>query len=677
MPLTQQQIDNFKKKAAAGGYTESQINSEIQRKQQETSAVQQNVQTTQQSTQQPDQQQGLVSKVGGVLGNILKSAAQPAIDFTKFVGEAGAQGKRALTDPLMRKATFQPNQLTNEELIELGKKKGSFFIDEEEIKDRGQIALTGSKRTAGAAAYAIPGGQSTLAGRVGATGLSGLLSGYGSSEKGKEVTDTLGGAAIGLTTGLAFEGLGKFGSYLKERRLARADKKITPVVVSGAKLKGDPFFAQKLETMQKTADALGISDNLSSNEKMSIINKAFDAGQSSIDDILKNSDSIPQDQLQGIFNKHYSQLDVDGSKSSVKSIWKIALKKMSDASDNNVNLNQLKKAARSEMGNAFNKQGSNLTDKQKIWSVVYDTAKEALDGVSPEIRTINNFQRDLFPLADEFAIAAKKSTKEVGVKLPFLTGADIPTPVTREQFSSGARGVGGKLANILKAPFRAAGAGAEGVGAVASSLQGQLAPARNVLLQNILGAGAGQTEQVGQDTQPIIDTEAQDTTQGGKGLGEFLTPEILSMGVLSGEISSSDITALQSLGILEKPEGSKTQAQQSASQAQQMAQSAYELLKTGNIKTGMIGAPIEQLKAKFGKGDQPTIDFNVAIGNIRGMIAKSRAGTSFTANEEKMLNTYVPDVGDSKQELETKLRLLQTEAGKNALQQLLTPAEET
>jgi hypothetical protein len=46
------------------------------------------------------------------------------------------------------------------------------------------------------------------------------------------------------------------------------------------------------------------------------------------------------------------------------------------------------------------------------------------------------------------------------------------------------------------------------------------------------------------------------------------------------------------------------------------------------------------------------------IGNIKGTIAKLRGGTSFTPNEEKLLNTYTPSINDSPTVAINKLNLL-------------------
>lgn len=109
--------------------------------------------------------------------------------------------------------------------------------------------------------------------------------------------------------------------------------------------------------------------------------------------------------------------------------------------------------------------------------------------------------------------------------------------------------------------------------------------------------------------------------------------------------------------------GSKeTEAQKAAKQATATAKSALADLNKGTVKSGP-GALIEKFKAKTSdytgvEGDQATIDFGVKIGNLKASIAKARAGTSFTPNEEKMLNEYAPVTGDSMQILRAKLEAL-------------------
>lgn len=108
----------------------------------------------QQTVQVPKQEK----KKDGFFTSLAKGLVKPAVDYTKFVGEAVAQGGRALLDPTMRKAVFTPNKMTLEDHKKMANKRATFFVDEKDIKDRKTIAKTGLKRTAGAMTYAIPGG---------------------------------------------------------------------------------------------------------------------------------------------------------------------------------------------------------------------------------------------------------------------------------------------------------------------------------------------------------------------------------------------------------------------------------------------------------------------------------------------------------------------------------------
>jgi len=104
----------------------------------------------------------------------------------------------------------------------------------------------------------------------------------------------------------------------------------------------------------------------------------------------------------------------------------------------------------------------------------------------------------------------------------------------------------------------------------------------------------------------------------------------------------------------------KTEAQVARGSVYSIAQEALADLKSDpKIITGTLSR-LEEAKAGgtlgyIFKGDPATLGFNRKISNLIASIAKARAGTSFTPNEEKMLNKYAPKVGDSRQMLEQKL----------------------
>lgn len=155
-------------------------------------------------------------KKEGLLSQFGKAVVKPAIDYAKYVGEAGVQGARAVADPLMRKKVLSGygigEGLTDEERQEFLKKKETFLMKPEELgKDAGDIALTGAKRTAGAMAYAVPGaGVGGTVGKAALTGAAaGGLTGFSQSEKGKEIAGTAGGAVVGGLAGGALAVAGK------------------------------------------------------------------------------------------------------------------------------------------------------------------------------------------------------------------------------------------------------------------------------------------------------------------------------------------------------------------------------------------------------------------------------------------------------------------------------------
>jgi hypothetical protein len=106
---------------------------------------------------------------------------------------------------------------------------------------------------------------------------------------------------------------------------------------------------------------------------------------------------------------------------------------------------------------------------------------------------------------------------------------------------------------------------------------------------------------------------------------------------------------------------------QNLTEAQQARQDIIGLLNdvTNQINSGgvIIGpkgilGKIEMAKAGFGIGDQNTVDFYTNLGNLLATIARTRGGTSFTANEQKMLERYAPNINDSEQEIRSKLNNL-------------------
>lgn len=76
---------------------------------------------------------------------------------------------------------------------------------------------------------------------------------------------------------------------------------------------------------------------------------------------------------------------------------------------------------------------------------------------------------------------------------------------------------------------------------------------------------------------------------------------------------------------------------------------------TGGLYKGSI---MQFLAKNFGQGSKEEQDLRNIIGNITGTLAKARGGTSFTANEQALLETYTPTINDSPVVLKSKLNSL-------------------
>lgn len=76
---------------------------------------------------------------------------------------------------------------------------------------------------------------------------------------------------------------------------------------------------------------------------------------------------------------------------------------------------------------------------------------------------------------------------------------------------------------------------------------------------------------------------------------------------------------------------------------------------------GMMAGSIGGFGAKnFGMGTGEAVQLRSLIGNIKGTIAKLRGGTSFTPNEQRLLDTYTPGQDESPLSIKNKMIGLQS-----------------
>ena len=150
--------------------------------------------------------------------------------------------------------------------------------------------------------------------------------------------------------------------------------------------------------------------------------------------------------------------------------------------------------------------------------------------------------------------------------------------------------------------------------------------------------------------------------------------------VIDGVIRLEDLTPtvrgqiapeLQSAGFKSGPKLSSGQQDDLASM-DTVAQQIQQILDyNGDGKLEGVGfgtGPLGGLATKiFGTGSEEAKNVRSLIGQIKGTIAKLRGGTSFTPNEEKLLNSYTPDINENSASAVAKLNgLLQFIANKKA-----------
>lgn len=149
-----------------------------------------------------------------------------------------------------------------------------------------------------------------------------------------------------------------------------------------------------------------------------------------------------------------------------------------------------------------------------------------------------------------------------------------------------------------------------------------------------------------------------DPTMGGRGMDNDqvrLTPEAAILLMAKYPKQASVIKAMLELGQPAK----KTEAQVARDETGYLVNSAIEQLQNPKLQLGPIGSKVEEFKSTFNAGDPATLSFNRTIAALQASVAKARAGTSFTPNEQKLLDQYTPKVGDSRQQVEIKLVNLQ------------------
>jgi len=465
-----------------------------------------------------------------------------------------------------------------------------------------------------------------------------LASGAGKTAANAAVLKTLGAKTIG--TGIK----GGVSGSLKQKATSTLGEAwgIRP----GVKLSGKLVTPQSATNLQKFAvDKIGVGKLDNATRLFSKTVDYLDNVGSSIDDAVKvipNTAINTKNISNSLKNKFNSMIGVDSNSQvatdiikrinvakSPSELW--ALRKEIDTNLIGWNANpesaipgatQIAKAARAEISNA-------------------------LKTANPALKSLNSQYSKALDVID-LSAAASKTPK--GIKVPGVLGS-----------------IGGNTTQSVKA----------GVGNLMNTAAGRVSSITGQIPQELVGATmrqAGGRALIGQPAtldEAVMQQSSTDTpwykspTTTAATTGEISSPypkEALMYDMQRDPTNAEKY--IDYYNQIENIYGSTTdtklsEAQQARVDVKDLIGQSIGMLSSGNVKSGIIAGPLEQLKSRVGMADQPTLDFNTTISNLKATIAKARAGTSFTSGEKKMLEEYTPNVGDSEQQLATKLMLLQ------------------
>lgn len=590
----------------------------------------------------------------GVVGNIINSVARPFVQTGQNIGGAAFEVARSAL-----------NGRNGADLYAYDPQKGQAavqnpFISEERF---GQIAQNPTKaitdqlkNSAAITSYGVPiGGATKIAGQTLKTGaftggaLAGGLQSLGNENATAE--DVVKGAVTGGMLGKTIDIAGQ--AFSKLRGGGQALENIgTDLRTGKVNLKASINGAADEKAAQAVLKKYGIKGTPQARYEK--IQPVMDSISQEIDAVLgRNTKKISSSQIQEIFSKKIApyvkqgDLTVQEAKQGLTEYLKNVKQVTPDAFSNTKNLFALKKDLQSGMESLYRKveSGTTLTPAQKSMKALRDTFDEIITKANPEVKQLTLDQSKLYDSVKSISSARKT----VGVMRGPL-GFTIPKGVVNS-----ATDVGG--AALEKAGGAAQSASKLWPGVkMPVSVRGALPRLVNVL-QGIQGGAPSPTSTTGQITPQAASTSSIGESGGG---APQITADVVAAAYFVLPRAKADIIKqiydIQQAG--SGAGGKKTEAEQARADVGYLTSQALEKLSTNAIRLGPAAGRIEDIKSIFNAGDPATLEFNKIIASLKATIAKARAGTSFTPNEEKLLEQYTPVEGDSYQQTLTKLQSL-------------------
>ncbi|HEC65918.1 MAG TPA: hypothetical protein ENI23_11545 [bacterium] len=501
------------------------------------------------------------------------------------------------------------------ERLGLGRKQDVVnpFLGQQGLQELQQAPVKQSlKNLAGISSFFVPGGvgKNILTKAILPGAVSASL--FETGQRGATPTSVAKSAGIGGVTGGALnllgKGFGKIKGFFGGAKTAIQDKSLNAVIGASAS-QADDFISRRGVT---TADALrnlvgksgrgatsldDLVGSVAQRGRGGIIDDVITAAESQIDDALRLRGEgviLSGDDIIARLTQRRAQLaSTLGNESKVAQLddlIQLARTKYAQGTNPRQALATVR-AANSAWGKAQTLTGKEAVAKQ-VGIEEADVLREALKNMFPDIADALDTQADGLALQ---GLLNRSRGKGVSGKIN-LGALDITRPGSAIDKVVGQPGAATRLGGIAGAP--PTGPAGVPLPTQPGRLQQLLGGAGTTARANLPAIGAGQT--FGQPETPRVSQLLQTggapapaptpgAIPGLERLSEVLTPEILAAAVLSGDISSADVTTLQSLGIVEKPKGAierrkDTELQSAAGQVINVVSSALK------APSGVIGS---------------------------------------------------------------------------------------
>lgn len=648
--------------------------------------------------QEPTQSKepGLLSKIGGGLMDVGRAIFKAPARLGRALGTDVKENEKT-KDQLVKSA--EDNARKAMELQKAGKNEDAmrfYKLAQDSLKLAGEheeVNITTKeeknqelkKGAVGTAAFLVPGGGATMAGKVAAGALTGAAAGYGASGEGEGAESALAGAAIGGAVPVvagAVKGVWGLLTKGKQSNIFSRAGDLLREDASKIRMKPSVYGAKQEKEIVKTLNDLGI--NGSPQKKYTLLEpKMNDLGKNIRDTLQSDSKQIDVQKVVTQFKDGLKSTMRTGELTSTRAQKEIRgyLQDLYEAAGFNAkgsisseDFFDLKKMVNEDYQGVYKKLMSNtpLSDREKVIQVARNVFDAIIAKEHPTVKEMTVMQSHLFDAAGSL------SRGRDAVPTNRIMGTTVPTPIIKageDLVGRGAQAVGRGVETVKQAGMAAGEAVGPAVGAV-----------RNPIIATGIGALGEESGQNPQDQEQQItagdngngdqDNNQQDlehdssVAQIDNTVTGYTVKELgmaLTQARLNGDSAAvKDLKAMYDMEVAYQDKQSKqtkatkkTEAQQAREDTAMLATKAISQLKGGKVQTGFLFAPLEEAKGVLGKGDKPTLEFNNTITQIKATIAKARAGTSFTPNEEKLLNKYTPKIGDSKQVLEIKLAALE------------------